>query len=111
MGKDSTRAVGCRKHGTLTEALRLLNREETNGAKSGGEDSASDVGVQACHAAMFFPPAFGPPVVPETLKIHGSLVRAALQELLSKGLLNCGFQSPSSSDFHQKHEGWKCLHC
>ena len=49
-------------------------------------------------------------VVSERLKIRGSLARAALQELLSKGLIKL-VSKQSSSDLHQTHQGWKCPSC
>ena len=51
-----------------------------------------------------------PAVVSERLKIRGSLARAALQELLSKGLIKL-VSKQSSSDLHQKHQGWRCPSC
>lgn len=42
-----------------------------------------------------------PAVVPERLKIPGSLTRAGLQELLSEGLNHTGFKAQSSSDLYQ----------
>ncbi|XP_052599121.1 40S ribosomal protein S25-like [Peromyscus californicus insignis] len=51
-----------------------------------------------------------PAVVSERLKIRGSLPRAALQELLSKGLIKL-VSKQSPSNFHQKHKGWRCPSC
>ncbi|CAO2602840.1 40S ribosomal protein S25, partial [Lemmus lemmus] len=52
-----------------------------------------------------------PAVVPEGLKIPGSLIRAALQELLSEGLNHSGFKAQSPSNLHQKHKGWRYPSC
>ena len=51
-----------------------------------------------------------PAVISERLKIRGSLARAALQEILSKGLIKL-VSKQSSSDLHQTHQGWKCPSC
>ncbi|XP_014443264.1 40S ribosomal protein S25-like [Tupaia chinensis] len=43
-------------------------------------------------------------MVSERLKIRGSLAKAALQELLSKGLIKLVSK-------HQKYQGWRCPSC
>ena len=52
-----------------------------------------------------------PAVVSERLKIRGSLARAALQELLSKGLLKLGSKHRAQVFLHQKHKGWRRSSC
>lgn len=64
---------------TWTAALWILTREETNGAKEWG-------GQCGHRTAICSPPAYNPTVV-SGLKSHGSRARAALQELLSEGLI------------------------
>ena len=57
-----------------------------------------------------------PAVVSERLKIRGSLARAALQELLSKGLIKLVSKHRSQVIYTRnkqtkKHQGWKCPSC